>query len=134
MSAIAIAKGVDMPARKVAVVAALVRGRSVSDALTILDHVPRASATAVKKTIISAKSNAVYNHNYKEDGLFISEISVLGGPSLKRSRPIAHGSFHRILKRTCHIRVVVDGNQRVAKKVVKEVSDKPVVKAKKETK
>jgi len=133
MSAIAIAKGVDMPARKVAVVAALVRGRTVADALTILEHVPRASATPVKKAINSAKANAVYNHNYKEEGLFISEISVVGGPSLKRSRSIAHGSFHRILKRTCHIRVVVDGTKRVAK-VVKKPDTKPVAKIEKETK
>jgi large subunit ribosomal protein L22 len=132
MSAVAIAKGVDMPARKVAVVAALIRGRSVADALTILEHVPRASAVPVKKAVNSAKANAVYNHNYKEDGLFISEISVLDGPSLKRSRSIAHGSFHRILKRTCHIKVVIDGNQRAAK--VAKTEDKVVVKAEKETK
>jgi large subunit ribosomal protein L22 len=132
MSAIAIAKGVDMPARKVAVVAALIRGRSVADALTILEHVPRASAVPVKKAVDSAKANAIYNHNYKEEGLFISEISVLGGPSLKRRRSIAHGSFHQILKRTCHIRVVVDGNQRAAKVVKTE--EKPAVKVTKETK
>jgi large subunit ribosomal protein L22 len=132
MSAIAIAKGIDMPARKVAVVAALIRGRTVDDALTILEHVPRASAVPVKKAVNSAKANAVYNHNYREDGLFISEISVLGGPSLKRRRSIAHGSFHQILKRTCHIRVVIDGNQRVSK--ITKTKDKTVIKTEKETK
>jgi hypothetical protein len=62
----------------------------------------------------------IYNHNYKEEGLYISEISVLSGPSLKRVRSIAKGSIHRILKRTSHIRVVVDGAQRVSK-----VAEKP---------
>ena len=128
MTAIAIAKGVDMPARKVGVVAALVRGRTVADALTILSHTPRASAIPVRKAIESAKANAVHNHNFKEEGLYISEISVLSGPSLKRSRSIAHGSFHRILKRTSHIRVVVDGVKRVSKTVNKNEDKEPIVK------
>jgi large subunit ribosomal protein L22 len=126
MSAQAFAKGVNMPARKVGVVAALIRGRKVADALTILEHTPRASAIPVRKAVESAKANAIYNHNYKEEGLYISEITILSGPSLKRSRSIAHGSFHRILKRTSHIRVVVDGVQRV-EKVTKKVEEKPVV-------
>jgi len=133
MSAIAIARGVNMPARKVGVVAALVRGRTVSDALTILNHTPRASAVPVRKAIESAKANAIYNHNYKEDGLYIAEISVLSGPSLKRSRSIALGSFHRILKRTSHIRVVVDGVQRPPK-IVKKTDDKQTSTKIKETK
>jgi large subunit ribosomal protein L22 len=124
MSATALARSVNMPARKVGVVAALIRGRSVADALIILEHTPRASAIPVRKAVESAKANAIYNHNYKEDGLYIAEISVLSGPSLKRSRSIAHGSFHRILKRTSHIRVVIDGVQR-APKVVKKVEAKP---------
>jgi large subunit ribosomal protein L22 len=131
MSVQAYAKGINIPLRKVDVVAALVRGRSVSDALTILEHTPRNSATPVKKIIESAKANAMYNHNYKEEGLYISEIFVSPGPSLKRSRSIAHGSFHRILKRTCHITVKLDGQQRVAKKVSKTTDEKE---AKKETK
>ncbi len=126
MSVLAVAKGVNMPARKVGVVAALVRGRKVEDALTILKHTPRASAIPVRKAVESAKANAIYNHNYKEEGLFISEISVTSGPSLKRYRSIAHGSIHQILKRTSHIRVVVDGVQR-APKVVKKTEDKPTV-------
>lgn len=131
MSALSVAKGVNMPARKVGVVAALIRGRKVEDALTILSHTPRASAVPVRKAVESAKANAIYNHNYKEEGLYISEISVTSGPSLKRYRSIAHGSIHRILKRTSHIRVVVDGVQR-APKNVKKTENKPV--EKKETK
>jgi large subunit ribosomal protein L22 len=73
------------------VVAALVRGRSVDDALTILEHTPRRSATAVRKVIASAKANADHNHNYKPATLQITEISVTPGPRLKRYRPVAHG-------------------------------------------
>jgi large subunit ribosomal protein L22 len=112
----AIAKGVRMSPRKVGVVAALVRGRSVADALTILDHTPRRTALQVKKTIMSARANADHNHNYKPDTLRIIEISVTSGPRLKRFRPAAHGRALPFMRRTSHIRVVVDGEQRVAKK------------------
>ena len=61
----AIAKGVKISPRKVQVVAGLVRGRSVNDALVILEHTPRASALAVTKVIKSARANAEHNHNYK---------------------------------------------------------------------
>ena len=84
MAVKAIAKGVKMSPRKVAVVAALVRGRSVSDALTILEHTPRRSAIAVQKVIESARANAEHNHNYKPATLQITEISVTPGPRLKR--------------------------------------------------
>lgn len=120
MSVQAIAKGVRMSPRKVSVVAALVRGRSVADALVILDHVPRRTALAVKKTIQSAKANADNNHGLKPDTLMITEISVTPGPRLKRYRPAAHGRALPFQRRTSHIRVVVDGEARVAKKAKAE--------------
>lgn len=116
MAVQAIAKGVRIAPRKVSVVASLVRGRSVEDALTILDYTPRRSATAVKKAIASARANAEHNHNYKPDTLRIVEISVTPGPRLKRYKPAAHGRALPFQKKTSHIRVVVDGEQRVAKK------------------
>ena len=119
MSVLAVNKGVRMSPRKVGVVASLVRGRSVADALTILEHVPRRSATPVKKTILSAQANADHNHNFKPDTLQIVEISVTSGPRLKRYRPAAHGRALPFQRRTSHIRVVVDGEQRVAKKPAK---------------
>lgn len=112
----AIAKGVRQSPRKVAVVAALVRGRTVADALTILSHTPRRSADAVARVIESAKANATHNHNYKGDTLRIVEITVTPGPRLRRFRPVARGSAHPFLKRSSHISVKVDGEQRPAKK------------------
>ena len=112
----AIAKGVRMSPRKVAVVAALVRGRTVEDALTILSHTPRRSALPVQKVIASAKANADHNHNYKPATLVITEISVSPGPRLKRYRPASHGRALPFQRRTSHIRVVVDGEQREARK------------------
>jgi large subunit ribosomal protein L22 len=116
MSAIATSKGVRISPRKTAVVAALVRGRTVADALVILEHTPRNAASAVKETIKSARANAEHNHSYKPDTLFISEISVTPGPRFKRFRPAARGRALRYQNKTSHIRVVVDGEKRIAKK------------------
>ncbi len=130
MAVKAIAKGVRMSPRKVAVVAALVRGRSVEDALTILSHVPRRAATPVQKVVASARANAENNHNYKPNSLQIVEISVTPGPRLKRYRPAAHGRALPFQRRTSHIRVVVEGEQRAA-----SVAAKPTkAEAKKEEK
>lgn len=123
MAVKAIAKGVRIAPRKVSVVAALVRGRSVEDALTILEHTPRRSALAVRKAIASAKANAEYNHNYKADTLQIIELSVTAGPRLKRYKPAAHGRALPFEKKTSHIRVVVDGEKRAPKKPASEKTD-----------
>lgn len=108
----AIAKGVRIAPRKVSVVASLVRGRSVADALTILEHTPRRSSVAVSKVIASARANAEHNHNLKPDTLQIVEISVTSGPRLKRYRPAAHGRALPFQRKTSHIRVVVTGEER----------------------
>ncbi|HET6924307.1 MAG TPA: 50S ribosomal protein L22 [Candidatus Saccharimonadales bacterium] len=126
----AIAKGVSLSPRKVAVVAALVRGRSVDDALTILENTPRRSALAVSKVIASARANADHNHGYKPATLQIVEISVTSGPRLKRFRPAAHGRALRFQRRSSHIRVVVDGEMRE----VKKPAAKPATATKKEEK
>jgi large subunit ribosomal protein L22 len=137
MAVKAIAKGVRMSPRKVGVVAALVRGRSVDDALEILQHVPRRSAVPVRKVIESAKANADHNHNYKPATLQITEITVTPGPRIKRYRPAAHGRALPFQRKSSHIRVVVDGEQREAKKPAAkkaEVAETPVVADSNETK
>jgi len=112
----AIAKGVKHSPRKVAVVADLVRGRSVNDALIILEHTPRRSAIAVRKVIQSARANADYNHGYKPATLRIVEISVTPGPRTKRYRPASRGVAMPYQKKSSHIKVIVDGELRPAKK------------------
>lgn len=123
MSVLAVAKGVRMSPRKVGVVAQLVRGRTVSDALTILEHTPRRSALPVIKAIQSARANAEYNHSYKPDSLRIISISVTPGPRFKRFRPAAHGRALPFQLRTSHIRVEVEGEKRVAKKPAAKQAD-----------
>ncbi len=118
-------RGVRMSPRKVGVVAALVRGRSVADALVILEHAPRRAALPVLKTIKSAAANATHNHNYKAEGLRIVEITVNHGARIKRFRPAAMGRALPFQKRSSHIRVMVDGEQRAAAKAPAEA--KPAV-------
>jgi len=112
----ALAKGVSISPRKVSEVAALVRNRSVVDALTILDHTPRRASKAVYKVIASARANAENNHGLKPDTLHIVEIAVTAGPRIKRFRPAAHGRALPFQRKTTHIRVLVDGEKRQVKK------------------
>lgn len=116
MAVKALAKGVRMSPRKVGVVASLVRGRSVNDAITILEHAPRRAAQPIKKVIESARANADHNHNLKPDTLQLVSITVTPGPRFKRYRPAAHGRALPFQRRTSHIHVVVDGETRAPKK------------------
>jgi large subunit ribosomal protein L22 len=120
------AKGVRMSPRKIGVVASLVRGRSVADAITILENVPRRSSLPVKKIIESAKANAENNHNLQGASLVLSKISVTPGPRIKRYRPAAHGRALPYQRKSSHIFVELEGEPKPAKK--------PAAKAKKESK
>lgn len=116
MSVKATARSVRISPRKVGVVAALVRGRTVADAITILEHTPRRAAVPVRKVIESARANADYNHGFKPDSLVIESISVTPGPRYKRYRPAAHGRALPYQHRTSHIFVSVEGEKRPTKK------------------
>jgi large subunit ribosomal protein L22 len=102
--------------RKVSLVAALVRGRSVDDALVILGHTPKRAAKPLTKLIASARANATNNHGLKADGLLITSLSVTAGPRLKRYRPVSRGRAHPFQKRTSNIFVEISGQVKPAKK------------------
>lgn len=129
IQATAIARNVSQTPRKVSLVASLVRGRTVSDALTILSHTPKRAATPVIKVIASAQANAVNTFGAKEDTMVIDRLEVTTGTRLKRFRPIARGQAHPYQKRTSHIRVVVSGEAKP-----KKVPAAKKTAAKKETK
>lgn len=120
MPAIAHQRGVRISPRKVAVVAALVRGRTVEDALTILEFTPRRAAGPVRQAVKSAAANAEHNHSYKPGSLEITEISVTAGQRLKRYMPAARGRARRFQRKTSHIKVVVDGQIRERKAPTKK--------------
>ena len=94
-------------ARKVKIVADLIRGKKVSEALAIVKFAPKASAEIIEKLLKSAIANAENNHFMKSEDLYVAEIYANQGPTLKRIRPAAKGSAVRIRKRTSHITIVL---------------------------
>jgi large subunit ribosomal protein L22 len=109
--------------RKMALVAALVRGRSVEDAIIILQHTPKRGALPLKKLIESAKANATNNHGLKAEGLRITKLSVVAGARLKRYKPVSRGMAHPFQKRTSHIYVEVSGDVKPVKKPVEKKAE-----------
>ena len=112
MQATARAKFLRGSARKMRLVADVVRGKSVNEALSMLAVMPRAAAVPVRKTVLSATANALAvegTAKLKSEDLRISCIFVDGGPVMKRIRPMAMGRAYRIKKRLCHLTVVVEG-------------------------
>ena len=93
--------------RKVKIVADLVRGKNVDEALSIMKFTPKASTEILEKLLKSAIANAENNHGMNHEKLYISEIYANQGPTLKRIRPAAKGSAVRIRKRTSHITIVL---------------------------
>lgn len=94
-------------ARKVKIVADLIRGKEVAEALAIVKYTPKASSLIIEKLLKSAIANAENNHNMDGKKLYISEIYANQGPTLKRIRPAAKGSAVHIRKRTSHITIVL---------------------------
>ena len=93
---------------KVRVVLDLLRGKSVNDALAILEITPKAAAEPVEKLIRSATANAEHNSGLARADLVVAEIYAGAGPILKRMQPVSKGRGHRINKRTSHITVILD--------------------------
>ena len=83
-------------------VANLMRGKKVSEALVHLDFVGKRAAAPIKNLLASALANAK-NLEIKPENLVIKTITVNVGKTLKRHRPVSHGSAHPIHKRTSHI-------------------------------
>ena len=94
-------------ARKVKIVADLIRGKEVKEALAIVKFTPKASSEIIEKLLKSAIANAENNHGMNVNKLYIAEIYANQGPTLKRIRPAAKGSAVRIRKRTSHITIVL---------------------------
>lgn len=105
--AIATLKFARISARKVKIVADLLRGKNTDEALAILKFTPKASSPIIEKLLKSAIANAENNHEMKSDNLYVAEIYANQGPTLKRIRPAAKGSAVRIRKRTSHITIVL---------------------------
>jgi large subunit ribosomal protein L22 len=107
MEVVATAKWVRTTARKARLVAALVEGLPVDEAITVLSFTPRASATDVSKVIKSAAANAEHNYNLDRSTLRVKRIEIESAAIIKRFRPRAQGRAFSIFKRTAHLRCFV---------------------------
>ena len=94
--------------RKVRIVLDLIRNKPVGVAMGIIKNTPKAASEYLEKLLKSAMANAENNHNMDINKLYIAECYANQGPTLKRVRPRAQGRAYRILKRTCHITIVLD--------------------------
>ena len=103
----AILRGVHLSAQKGRLVADLVRGKPVEQALNILAFSPKKAARIVKKVLESAIANAEHNDGADIDALKVKRVHVERGQFLKRFQARAKGRGNRILKHTCHIYVTV---------------------------
>jgi len=103
----AIANRLTISPQKARLVADQIRGKGVSDALEILSFSTKKGAKMIRKVLESAIANAENNEGADIDELKISEIYVNEGMRMKRIKPRAKGSAHRIIKRSSHVTVAV---------------------------
>ena len=105
--AVAIARNVRVTPRKARLVIDQVRGKDVKVALGLLKNINRAASEPVSKVIRSASANAINNFGFDEDKLYIAELYANDGLKMRRYLPRAKGSASGLVKRCCHITVVV---------------------------
>jgi large subunit ribosomal protein L22 len=113
MTAKAILRNARVSPQKARLVADLVRGMDLDQALETLTFTRKKSAAMIKKLLESAVANAENvgektGERIDVDSLYVKTIYVDGGPTLKRWRPRAMGRATRVLKRTAHITVEID--------------------------
>ncbi len=103
----AITRNIRVSPRKLNLVAGLIRGRKVEEAMNILKFSPKGMSEDVRKVLASAVANAENNHNLDVDALVVAEASVGKSLSMKRFATRARGRSSRVVKPFSRIRVVV---------------------------
>lgn len=104
----AIGRHIRVSPRKARLVADAVRGKDVREALAILRFLPQKSADIIAKVVKSAAANAENNYDLDPDELYVKRIYADDGPQMKRGKAASRGRYSRIIKRSCHITVIVD--------------------------
>lgn len=108
MEARATSKYLRISPQKTRLVADMLRGKRVAEAIQILSITPKKPARYIKKVVESALANADQNPNIDVESLYVKRILVDKGPQLKRIKPRAQGRAYKILHRLSHISVVLD--------------------------
>ncbi|MDR0453118.1 MAG: 50S ribosomal protein L22 [Treponema sp.] len=94
---------------KIRPVADLIRRKPYPEAMSLLENMPHRGAKIIRKTVKSAASNALSkNKQLDEDMLYVKEIMIDEGPRMKRIWFRARGRADMLLKRMCHVTVVID--------------------------
>ena len=113
MEAVAKLRNVPTSARKMRMVADLIRGKKVNKALSLLKFEAKEGAARLEKLLLSAISNwqlANEDARLEDADLYIKSVMVDGGKILKRFRPAPQGRAHRIRKRSNHVTLVIDSS------------------------
>ena len=97
-----------MSVQKACYVLDVIRGKDVQTALGILTYNPRYASSVIKKLLESAVANAENNNGMNPENLYVAACFANKAPTMKRIKPRAQGRAYRILKRNCHITVVLD--------------------------
>jgi large subunit ribosomal protein L22 len=103
----AVSKYLRISSQKTRLVADMVRGKKVDEALILLRYTPKKSSRLISKVLHSAMANAENTKSADLEKLYVKTIFVDQGPSLKRFRPRAMGRATKILKPSCHITVIL---------------------------
>lgn len=111
MEVTATAKNIRISPQKVKLVVDQIKKMKPADAIAILGHINKSAAIPVKKVVASAVANAKNNQNINEQSLTFKSIQVNEGRVLKRWQPVSRGRAHSILKRTSHIKVVLESKE-----------------------
>lgn len=109
MEAVAILRFARVSPQKARLVADLIRGKGVEEALDLLNYSNKKSGVLIKKVLDSAIANAENNLGLDIDELKVSTVFVDVGPTMKRIRARARGRADRIIKRTSHITIKLSG-------------------------
>src|SRR3990167_2209587 len=104
----AYAKNIRISGQKIFLVVNQIKKMKPTDAVKILDFVPNKSSKIIKKVLLSAMANARNNFGHKDESLLIKEIIISKGSVFKRYRAVARGRAHPILKRTAHVKVILE--------------------------
>lgn len=107
----ATAKYIRISPFKVRIVLDLIRGKSLNEAIAIIENTPKAASEPLLKVVNSAAANAENNLNMARNDLFVAECFADDGPTLKRVNPVSKGRAYRINKRSCHITVILDAKK-----------------------
>lgn len=132
-------KNLRTSARKMRLVADLIRLQSVDKALIQLNLSPKRAAKSILKVLIQAQKNALNTRELDGHSLVVKEIIIEDGPIIKRWRAVSRGRAHSIMKRTSHVKITLSGTNRqvqadpkpsVDKKSTSKITNQPKTKKK----